>query len=91
MTGRELRAQLRMQQGCNSDAKACNSRTGESCPAGAVHYRWRVIGSRCGVYEVCFLPEATHAEVSALYPGAVVEPLPDCYQVVTGRLAKGFR
>ena len=45
-------------------------------PLGA-HYRWRVIGSRCGVYEVCFLPEATHAEVSALYPGAAVSPLPD--------------
>jgi hypothetical protein len=40
-------------------------------------YRWRVSGSHCGVYEVCFLPEATFAEVSALYPGAVVLPLPD--------------
>jgi hypothetical protein len=43
----------------------------------AAYYRWRVSGSRCGVYEVCFLPEATSAEVSALYPGAVVEPLAD--------------
>lgn len=44
---------------------------------GGAHYRWRVSGSRCGVYEVCFLPEATHAEVSALYPGAVMQPLSD--------------
>jgi hypothetical protein len=40
-------------------------------------YRWRVIGSRCGVYEVCCLPELTAAEVRELYPGATVEPLPD--------------
>lgn len=76
-TGRELRAQLSMQQTRNSDAMVCNGRTDESCAhVAAVHYRWRITGSRCGVYEACFLPETTHAEVSALYPGAKVEPLP---------------
>lgn len=70
MTGKELRVQLRMQQARNSNAKECNDTTGN-----VAHYRWRVTGSRCGVYEVCFLPEATHAEVSALYLGATVEPM----------------
>jgi tubulysin polyketide synthase-like protein len=40
-------------------------------------YRWRITGSKCGVFEACFLPEATRAEVSALFPGATVAPLAD--------------
>ena len=76
MTGRELRAQLRMQHTRNNEAKGPDGGTDDSCASsGDTHYRWRVTGARCGVYEVCFLPEATHAEVSALYPGAAVKPM----------------
>jgi len=43
----------------------------------ATHYRWRIAGSVDGVYEACFVPEATRTEVSAAYPGATVEPIPE--------------
>jgi len=43
--------------------------------ADGVHFRWRIVGSSDGVCEACFLPETTHAQVSAAYPGATVEPI----------------
>ena len=39
--------------------------------------RWQVCFPGIDPMEVIFAPEATHAEVAALYPGARVEPMPE--------------
>lgn len=39
--------------------------------------RWQVRYPGVGPMEVIFAPEATHAEVAALYPGARIDALPD--------------
>jgi len=46
-------------------------------PVTAAARRWQVSYPGIDPMEVIFAPEATHAEVAALYPGARVEPMPE--------------
>lgn len=87
MTATELRAQLRMQRGCNSDATTRTVQQGEvasvaigvACTAGPAvrHYRWRIRTADGGELESCFLPEASAAEVLQAFPDSTVEALPE--------------
>jgi hypothetical protein len=77
LTGSELRAQLRAQQGCN---RLTHADSGESSRVASIEpeparYRWRVILADSTPFEVCCLPELTLAEMRDLYQGAAVEPV----------------
>lgn len=77
MTGRELRAQLRAQQTCNSGAT-----DGVKCEAAELRddkaRRWGITFPELGLVEVVFTPEATTAEALATCAGSIEAiPLPD--------------
>ena len=46
---------------------------------GTPYYRWRVILSDGAPFGVCCVPELTIIEMQALYPGTMLEPLPDAH------------
>jgi len=89
MTGNELRMQLRMQQQRNQPvardatspdcaATRCNaSATDEPVANDDRARRWGVRYRGVAPMEVLFSLPAAQAEVSAIYPGARVEPLPE--------------
>lgn len=49
----------------------------ELAATSAAHYAWRVTLPDSPTFEVRILPVQTQAGVEALYPGAIVEPLPE--------------
>jgi hypothetical protein len=85
MTATELRAQLRMQRGCNKGATTPNGSpaavASDAHENGSPRYRWRVIEASGKSKEVCCLPEMTADEIRACYPGACLMPLPDNFQI----------
>lgn len=79
LTGSELRAQLRAQQGRNRFTQPHSVEAQRVAPAvpESAHYRWRVILADGTAFEVCCLPEQTAVEMRELYRGATVLPMPD--------------
>ena len=80
MTGQQLRAQLRVQLGRNTPATSGPVTEFDGCTPeldNQLARSWLVRFPNCNPMEVIFAPEATRAEVEAIYRGARIEPLPE--------------
>ena len=82
MTGAQLRAQLRAQQGHNNELREAqllshqvlrDSDRLDTRPP----YRWLVLWPSGDAREICCLPEQTASALVQCYPGARLLPLPD--------------